>query len=155
VITDFLLEHAALVPAALALIALVCVGIGLVARERLLWPLVALTALPVIALTLVPAGGGRAFQRCAVQFDLPTLGSVELLANVALLFPLVYFFALATRRPLRALAAGVTLSAAIEALQALVPAINRSCDTNDWAMNSAGVLVAAALAWATLAARRL
>jgi hypothetical protein len=137
------------------LIAVVCVGIGAVAPERRLWPLVALSALPVVALTLVPAGGGRAFQRCAVQFGLPTLGSVELLANVALLFPLVYFLALATRRPLLALAGGVALSAAIEAVQALIPAINRSCDTNDWAMNSLGVLAAAALAWATLAVRRL
>jgi VanZ family protein len=40
---------------------------------------------------------------------------------------------------------------AIEALQALVPAIGRACDTNDWAMNTMGTLLAVLLAAATVA----
>lgn len=153
-ITDFLLEHAALVPIALLLIAVACAGLGHVllrtGRTGWLWAAVVVTAVPVLVLTLAPGGPG-AFQRCAVQFALPRLGSVELLANVALLLPVTLFAALATRRPWLMFAAGTALSAAIEALQALITAIGRACDTNDWAMNTLGALVAAAIAWALLA----
>ena len=89
-------------------------------------------------------------QRCALQFSFPTLGSVELLANVALLLPVIFFATLATGRPGLTMLAGTALSAAIEGVQALVPAIGRSCDTNDWAMNTLGALVAAVLGWAVL-----
>ena len=157
-ITDFLLEHAALVPAALLAIAVVCVLVGVVTlrarRQGVLRALVVVSALAVVALTLVPAGGDPGDRGCTVQFFVPTLGSVELLANVALLFPLTFFSALASRRPVVVLAAATVLSALIEALQAVVPAIGRACDTNDWAMNTAGALVAAALAAATLSSRR-
>ena len=153
-ITDFLLEHSALVPVALLALAVACVGVGILilraGRQDVLRALVVLSALPVIALTLVPASGGLGVRHCEVQFSLPTLGSVELLANVALLFPLTFFAALATRRPLLVLVGATALSAAIEAVQALLPAIARSCDTNDWAMNTAGAVVATSLAAALL-----
>jgi hypothetical protein len=157
--TIFLLDHSELMPVILALIAVVCVGVGYVvlrARrygQRILWALVALSMVPVVALTLTPVSG-RVFVVCVFQFSMPTFGSVELLANVALLFAPVYFAALATRRPLSMLSAGVVLSAAIEAVQALLGDIGRSCDTNDWVMNSAGAVVAALLAWATMAVAR-
>lgn len=76
------------------------------------------------------------------------------MANVALFFPPVFFATLTTRNPLLTLAAGVTLSAAIEVIQGLVPAIGRSCDTNDWAMNAAGAVIAVLLATATMALTR-
>jgi VanZ family protein len=47
--------------------------------------------------------------------------------------------------------AGAALSAAIEVFQGLVPAIGRSSDTNDWAMNTAGAAGAALVAGATIA----
>ncbi|MBP2334364.1 VanZ family protein [Saccharothrix coeruleofusca] len=157
-ITDFLLDHSALVPVALLLVALVCLGVGhllLRARrhgQRIMWALVALSALPVLALTLVPTATGQAdYVGCTVQFALPAPGRVELLANVALFFPLVFFATLATRRPLLVLAAGAGLSAAIEALQALVPVIGRACDTNDWVMNGIGTVVGVLLARAAIA----
>jgi hypothetical protein len=157
VITDFLLEHAALVPLALVLTAVLCAGVGYVllrtGRRAWLWPVVALAAVLVAALTLTPTGSDS-LQRCAVQFSWPTLGSVELLANVALLLPLTFFATLVTRRPGLMLVAGVVLSVTIEGLQALVPAIGRSCDTNDWAMNTLGVLVAAVMGWALLGGGR-
>jgi glycopeptide antibiotics resistance protein len=86
-----------------------------------------------------------------VQFALPTLGSVELLANVALFFPLVFFATLATRRPVLVLAAGTGLSAVIEAVQAALHDIGRSCDTNDWFMNTIGVVLGVLAAVATIA----
>jgi hypothetical protein len=155
-ITNFLLDHSALMPAMMALIAIVCVVVGyllLRARRyghRILWTLVGLSLLPVVALTLLPTLG-RSFVFCVVQFSMPTLGSVELLANVALFFPPVFFATLATRKPVLTLAAGTALSAAIEVTQGLLPAIGRSCDTNDWAMNTAGAIVAVVLAAATSA----
>ena len=157
-ITDFLLEHAALVPVALLAIAAACVGVGFAVmrgrRYQWLRALVVVSGLLVIALTLVPVSGDLGGRHCTVQFFVPTLGSVELLANVALLFPLTFFAALATRRPLVVLGAATVLSAAIEGVQALVPAIGRACDTNDWAMNTAGAVVAALLALITLAGDR-
>jgi VanZ family protein len=147
-ITNVLMDNKALVPVALLLIVAACVGVGYLALRasrygnRILWVLAGLSSLLVIALTLVPAGRRMDEVMCTLQFAAPTLGRVELLANVALLFPLVFFAALATRRPLLTLAAGALLSAAIEAAQAVVPAIGRACDTNDWAMNTIGAVVA-------------
>jgi VanZ family protein len=154
-ITNFLLDNAALVPVALLLIALACASTGyLLLRaglRRILWTLAALSVLPVIALTLTPPTTRVDGVICTFQFAVPTLGTVELLANVALFFPLVYFTTLATRRLLLTLATGMALSAAAEAVQALVPAIGRACDTNDWAMNTIGTIAAALLASATIA----
>lgn len=152
----FLLDNPSLTPLAMAVIAVVCVGVGYglmrASRygQRILWALVGLSLLPVVALTLVPTLG-RSFVFCVVQFSMPTLRAVELLANVALFFPPIFFATLATRKPLPILAAGTLLSAAIEIVQGLIPTIGRSCDTNDWAMNTAGTAVAVLLASATIA----
>ena len=154
-ITNFLLDNSALVPAVFILIAVVCVGVGFLitrirrCRQRILWVLVTLSVLPVVVLTLVPAAGRAGDSGCVVQFSVPTLTTVELLANVALFVPPVFFAALATRRPLLMLAAGAGGSAVIEAVQALVPALGRACDTNDWMMNTIGTVFAVLLASAT------
>jgi hypothetical protein len=155
-ITNFLLDNPVLVPVAFLLIAIFCAVAGhllLRARRhgrRILWMLVVLSVAPVFALTLGPVPG-RTFVVCVVQFALPTLGSVELLANVALFFPLVFFATLATRRPVLVLAAGTGLSAVIEAVQAALHDIGRSCDTNDWFMNTIGVALGVLAAVATIA----
>jgi hypothetical protein len=161
VITDFLLDHSAVVPVALLLLAVVCVLVGgLILRSRryghrLAAVLATLSVLPVLVLTLVPAANSRTDHViCTVQFFVPTLTSVELLANLALFFPPTFFGTLATRRPLLMLAAGAGLSGAIETLQALVPAIGRACDTNDWAMNSIGAVIGVLVASCTLALGR-
>jgi hypothetical protein len=152
-ITNFLLDNSGLAPLALALFAVVCAGVGAwlvrVGRQQVLWVLAALSLVPVMALTFTPSGlksGGG----CTVQFALPTIGAVELLANVALFFPPVLFASLASRRPWLMLVAGMALSAATEAIQSQVLAIGRSCDTNDWAMNTAGTVLAVLAAAATL-----
>ena len=58
---------------------------------------------------------------------------------------------LATRRPLLLLVAGTALSVAVEAFQAAVPALGRSCDANDWTMNTAGTVAAVLVGGAMLA----
>ncbi|WP_083255069.1 VanZ family protein [Amycolatopsis orientalis] len=123
--------------------------VGSARKRRILWALAGLSLLPVFALTLVPTANRIDGILCTVQFAMPTLGTVELLANVALFLPLAYFATLATRRPLTTLAAGSGLSAVIEALQALVPAIGRACDTNDWLMNTVGAVLGVLLTLGT------
>lgn len=155
-ITNFLLDNSALVPLAMLLVAVVCSAAGyLLPRSRLdrgaSLVLVALSLIPVVALTLVPTARPREEILCVVQFALPTFGTVELLANVALLFPAAFFATIATRRATLVFAAGVVISSAIEAVQALVPGIGRACDTNDWLMNTIGTAAAVLLASATIA----
>ena len=91
-----------------------------------------------------------------MSWVLPTPARVELFANVVLFVPPVLLAALLLRRPLVALLGGVVASALVEAFQALVPALGRSCDTNDWLSNSIGALVGAGIAVVALglAARR-
>jgi hypothetical protein len=160
-ITDLLLDNAALVPLALLVVALLCVGAGWVFLRlpghghRALQVAAGVAVLPVLGLTLVPSMKSRDGQlACTVQLALPTLNSVELLANVALFVPSVYFAVLATRRPLAVLAVATGASAAIEAVQGLVPALGRACDTNDWLMNALGTVVAVLLALGTVALHR-
>ncbi|MGY2081737.1 VanZ family protein [Modestobacter sp. SYSU DS0657] len=157
-ITDVLIDHAALVPVALLAVALGCVLIGFAllrsrrAGTRVLGTLLGLSLLPVVALTLVPAGASRADDvRCTVQFSLPTLGSVELLANLALFLPPAFVGTLLSRRPLLVLTVATVASALIEAVQAVVPVLGRACDTTDWTMNTAGAVCGVLLAVGTIA----
>ncbi|MEU4519943.1 VanZ family protein [Amycolatopsis sp. NPDC024027] len=156
-ITIFVLEHPALTPVALLLLAVICAGAGYLALRarrfgpRILTALTVLSLLPAVALPLSPTSPRTGHTACTVEFSVPTLTSIELVANVALFIPPVFFAALATRRPLFVLAAGSGLSAAIETVQALVPALGRICDTNDWTMNTLGAIVAVLLAVGTIA----
>ncbi|GLY47547.1 hypothetical protein Lesp01_12030 [Lentzea sp. NBRC 102530] len=77
-------------------------------------------------------------------------GSAELL-NALLFVPLVWCAVLATRRPLAVAVGAVLLSAAIEVVQ---PLTGRGlCETQDLFNNSAGAVVAAALAAGFVALR--
>ncbi|MDP9822286.1 VanZ family protein [Nocardioides massiliensis] len=156
-ITTLLVEHPWLAPTALAALVVLgpLVGRWLAPRPRAACAFTALALLPVAALTLVPVDR-ELFGRCEVAWVLPTFGRVELFANVVLLVPAVLTAAVALRRPLLALLAGSALSAAIELFQALVPALGRSCSTNDWLANTIGAALGAALGWLALrwAARR-
>jgi hypothetical protein len=161
VITDVLLDHAALVPLALLAVVVGCVLTGLLVlrlghpAQRVLAALLVAALLPVVALTLVPAGRARGDATvCTVQFALPTPGSVELLANVALFVPPAFAAVLLTRRPMLALAGAALASALVETLQAVLPVLARACDTNDWAMNTAGAAAGVLLALGTLALSR-
>ena len=160
-ITQLLIEYRALVPAALFLTAICCFSVGyLLVRSRrhgrrLLWVLTAVSALVVLALTIAPLPGAHLGpMTCTVQFDYPTLGRVELVANVAVFFPLAYFATLATRRPALTLAVLSATSAVIEIAQAIVLALGRACDTNDWLMNTIGAVAGVLAAVITLAVAR-
>ena len=150
-ITDYLLRHPWLSPAALGLLVIFgpVAGAWLVSRTKLAWWLCGFSLVPVAVTTLIPTAR-RLEGFCAVQWSLPTPSRVELMANVVLFVAPVLLFAVATRRPASALLLGVALSVIIELVQALVPAIGRSCDTTDWSSNTIGAAIGAALGWAAL-----
>jgi uncharacterized membrane protein YccC len=142
VITTFLIEHPWLSPTALALLVILGPLVGrLVARRPgAAWLLTGLGMLPVVVLTMLPTDQ-RAFERCEVAWMLPTVGRVELAANVVLFVAPALFAAVATRRPAVAFVAASVLTALIETVQALVPALGRSCSTNDWLSNTIGAAI--------------
>lgn len=151
-LTDFLLEHRWLMPAVLAALVLVgpVVGSHLVDRPRLAWVLAGVSLLPLAALTLVPVDR-EMLQRCEIAWLLPTPARVELFGNLVLFVAPALLAAVATRRPALTFVAGCALSAGIETLQALVPAMGRSCDTTDWLSNSIGAAIGVVLAMLALA----
>lgn len=136
-----------------ALVALVVlgplVGAWLVPRARLARVLRTLSIVTVALLTLIPTSR-EITVRCAMEWDLPTLGAVELMANVILFAQVVLLAGIATRRPLVALLVASGASAIVEMGQAFAPGLGRSCSTNDWLSNTLGASLGAALAAAAL-----
>ncbi|MET7278615.1 VanZ family protein [Kribbella sp. NPDC005582] len=66
------------------------------------------------------------------------LTSVQGLLNVLLFVPAAALLALASGRPGDGIAAGIGLSASVEAVQALIPQLGRSCQLHDLIANTAG-----------------
>jgi hypothetical protein len=156
VLTDWLLDHPWASPAVLAALVVLgpLVGSWLAGRRRLTAWLAGAALLPVALLTLLPVDSGTGLVRCTVQWALPTLGRVELLANLLLFVPPALLATVATRRPLVVLVGGSLLSAVVEASQALVVGIGRACDTTDWLCNTLGVGLGVLLGIAALALHR-
>ena len=127
---------------------------GQASARRTTGALTALAGAAALALTLHPDTSVR-YSFCTVRFSAPTVGSVDGLANVFLLFPLAFFATVLTRRPIPVALAASGCSALIELTQALLPVLQRSCDTGDWETNTIGAVLGAALAWwvGVLAAR--
>lgn len=150
-IATLLVEHPWVSPTALAFLVLLgtLAGQWLVRRPRLAWRLTWASLIPVGLAALVPTDRELSVG-CWVQWDAPTPARVELAGNVVLFVAPVLLAGIAMRRPWLAFVGGIVLSAGLEALQAVVPALGRSCDTNDLLSNSIGALIGAALAWVAL-----
>ncbi|CAN5560893.1 hypothetical protein BH10ACT10_BH10ACT10_17360 [soil metagenome] len=146
-ITTFLVEHRWITTVTLVAIVALGPGVGywLVDRPRAARALGVASLLPVAALTLAPTSRDLAVG-CATEWDFPTLGAVELMANLVLFVPPALLFGVAVRRPLVVLLAASLLSALIEVTQAFVTALGRSCSTNDWLSNTLGAALGAAIA---------
>ncbi|XTZ16517.1 VanZ family protein [Micromonospora echinospora] len=151
-IATLLVEHRWLTWAALVLLLVVgpVAGSWLASRPRTVWWLTGASLLPLALLTLTPQDR-ELFARCQVQWALPTLTGPESMANILLFAAPVLLAGMATRRPLLIMIAGSGLSAAIEAFQAAVPALGRSCDSDDWMNNTIGSILGALLALLALA----
>lgn len=125
------------------------VGAWLAPRAWITRVLLTLSIVTVVLLTLIPTSRELEFG-CAMGWDLPTLGAVELMANVILFAPVVLLAGIATRRPFVSLLVASGASAAVEAVQAIAPVLGRSCSTNDWFSNTLGAILGAVLAAAAL-----
>lgn len=106
--------------------------------------LTVISLLGPLALTLSPSTA-QPESFCYVQFSVPFQG-IETLANLAMLVPLALFATLLLQRPLVVFAAVSGLSAIIELIQALTPGLGRSCDTDDWFMNTTGAAIGVLIA---------
>jgi glycopeptide antibiotics resistance protein len=125
------------------------VGAWLVPRARSTRVLLTMSMVTVALLTLTPTSRALAVG-CAMEWDLPTIGAVELMANVILFAPIVLLAGIATRRPFVVLLAASGFSAVVEVVQALATVLGRSCSTNDWLSNTLGASLGAVLAAAAL-----
>lgn len=74
------------------------------------------------------------------------LTSLQGLLNVLLFVPAAGMLTLASGRPGDGIAAGIGMSAAVEAVQALIPQLGRSCQLHDLIANSLGALCGVGLA---------
>ncbi len=150
-LTTVLIEHPWMTTVALVSLVVLgpVVGAWLVPRARTTRVLLTLSIVTVVLLTLAPTSRDLSVG-CAREWDLPSLAAVELMANVILFAPVVLLAGIATRRPLMALLVASGASAVVEGVQALTPALGRSCSTDDWFSNTLGALLGALLALAAL-----
>ena len=125
------------------------VGAWLVPRPRLTRVLLVLAIAVVAVLTLVPTRRELAVG-CAFEWSLPTLGAVELMANIVLFAPVVLLAGVLTRRPVLALLVASGVSLLVEVVQAFVTVLGRSCSTDDWLYNTLGAALGALIAVAAL-----
>ncbi|MDT9591481.1 VanZ family protein [Nocardioides zeae] len=155
-ITTVLVQHPWLTTVALVASVVVgpVVGYCLVGRRRLATWLALISLLPVVALTFSPTGRDLAVG-CAVEWDFPTLGAVELMANVVLFVPPTLLLGVALRRPLVVLVGASATAALIELLQAVATPLGRSCSTNDWLSNTLGAALGVAIAGVAIALHRV
>ncbi|TCO46167.1 VanZ like protein [Kribbella antiqua] len=74
------------------------------------------------------------------------LTSIQGALNVVLFVPAAGMLTLASGRPADGIAAGIGLSAAVEAVQALIPQLGRSCQLHDLIANTLGAFAGVGLA---------
>jgi hypothetical protein len=74
------------------------------------------------------------------------LTSIQGLLNVLLFIPAAGLLTLASGRPADGIAAGIGMSAAVEAIQALIPPLGRSCQLHDLIANTLGAFAGVGLA---------
>ncbi|WP_072314958.1 VanZ family protein [Agrococcus sp. Marseille-P2731] len=147
--------------AGVLLAAVVTIGLPaawwLAQRPRLTWALAAVTAVATLLLTLLPSPRELEIG-CAIEWDV-SLTAPEPLANIVLLVPFALLVGVAIGRPAAGaalgFAAGALLSALVEAVQALVPAIGRSCSTGDLLANAIGAAIGGLLALVALHLSRI
>ncbi|GAA4043860.1 VanZ family protein [Streptomyces shaanxiensis] len=100
------------------------------------------------------SGSGVMTYECAVNPDvLVAFTSTQGQLNILLFAPFGLFAALATRRLLFAVAAGILFTATVETAQATVPFISRLCDSDDLVANTVGAITGAVIG--ELVSRRL
>jgi hypothetical protein len=103
----------------------------------------------IFAATLSPTAPHRMPGIGSCGTHLTTTGgltSTQGLLNVLLFIPAAGMLTLASGRLADGIAAGIGMSAAMEAVQALIPQLGRSCQLHDLVANSLGAIAGVALA---------
>jgi hypothetical protein len=127
------------------------IAVSSIRRPREVVPRIASLLLPaafalILAATLSPTAH-RFPASCGTHLSTTGgLTSVQGLLNVLLFIPIAALLTLASRRPTDAIAAGIGMSAAVEAVQALIPQLGRSCQLHDLVANTLGAFVGVGLA---------
>jgi hypothetical protein len=130
------------------------IAISAVRRPGDLAPRLASLVLPttlalIFAATLSPTAPHRMPGVGSCGTHLTTMGgltSMQGLLNVLLFIPAAGMLTLASGRPADGIAAGIGLSAVVEAVQALIPQLGRSCQLHDLVANSLGAIAGVGLA---------
>lgn len=150
-LATFLVQYPWIAPLSLLCFVVVSPFLGqwLLPRRRLTGALGLAAAVVVLALVFIPTGRELTVS-CIIEWTLPLPRAVEPFANVVLFVPLAYLGALLLRRPVVAAGIAIGASALIEATQAVMPVLGRSCSTGDWLANSIGALIGAGLGWIAL-----
>lgn len=153
-LSTYLAAYTWLAPAIIAteLIVGLLLASVLAARPRASWALAGIAIAAMLALTLYPTGR-ESDVGCAFDVELLLLAP-EPLANIALFVPPALLVTIATRSLLWGALGGAALSAAIEVVQAVAPAIGRACTIDDWLANSIGAALGAGVAALGLLLRR-
>lgn len=125
----------------------------LATRPRAAYVLSLVATLPVAVLTLWPTDRDLSVG-CVTEWSVPALGQVELIANTVLFVAPVLLLSAAIRRPVLIVLIGSAASFGIEALQAVMTGLGRSCSTNDWMSNTIGAALGGVLAALAMSATR-
>lgn len=146
-LTTTLVAHPWLTTVALAAVVLAgpILGAWLAPRPRIASALLTPATMVVGLFTLLPVDR-KVELGCQVEWNVPSLGAVEMIANIVLFVPAVLLAAVLTGRPWLVFIAGCGAAALIETVQALLPVLGRSCSTSDWLANALGALLGAVLA---------
>ena len=143
-ISTLLAENPALLMIGIVLATLCCLVVACAiewrgGRSRGLGGWIAIAGVAVvIVLTLLPD------PRSAMTVSTCQLVPTNVLrdrANIALFYAPALFGTMWLRRPIVAALVGIALSATIETIQFLAPAVGRRCDIDDWISNSAGTVL--------------
>ncbi len=122
-------------------------------RQAAFYGLWASSTVGPVALTSWSGSGVMTYE-CTVNTDvLVPFGSTQGQLNVLLFAPFGLFAALATRKFLLAVSAGVFFTATVETAQATIPFISRLYDTDDLVSNTVGAIAGAVIG--NLVGRRL
>lgn len=126
-------------------------GRGLIERPRATVTLLLVALVAVAGLTLYPESDRSAsVVSCAFEWPYLAPTAVESMANVLLFVPVAFLAGVLWRRPILAGLGASALSAGVELIQAVVPAIGRACDTSDLITNTIGAVIGGLLAHAVL-----
>lgn len=146
-LSTFIIENMLAVRVALGAAVALCIALGFALlrdgrRGRRIGAVLAgIAVLVVLAITLLPDTNPNPEIGCKLESFSPLDDEWNILLFV---FPTL-FAVVASRRPVLVALGAAALSAAIELVQAVTPALGRRCDLDDWLTNCTGAAIGVAI----------